>query len=1478
MRMLCRKLISGLLALMLLLSLAPAALAESTQLKVELYGLYAAQDGTYQSVAAGGTFDVYQEEIKVGTLTVVPGGENVITLPGSGNVRLAPIDGSYPAELPLSSYGYGVSITEGKLNIAPISVYAIVSDEPTAAPVVEDTPAVTAEPVAPAAEPTASPAPATGSLVLQCSGEGITVACNVMASDGANVAKGTLSRDSNAVITGLHEGEFIVTLNLPENVVMTGLNGNATLQRGVTQWKVSVAAGRESIYTIELTETGDLTVPFENISGAVVKVKGERESFEVTANAEGVYEKKNLLPDVYEIDVHLPAGRYDYEDAHNDWQMTENADGTCTISMRFGINRNCVTELPLIRRNIIGSVEGKVADLDGSAMHGVKVTIFDENDQAVANAETDKKGEWQIESLTYGEYVAQYSEDKKAIPASSFTLSDANVNAKLSAAAEPPAKVTIRAFVDENNNGEQGRGEGALKGVEVALVDESGAIVASGVTAKDGYVTLAAPDGQYILRANAPEDYGFGKKGGKLAYTESIMDETASPTQESSAFSLTTDKKLEIGIGMLPMATVRGTVWKDVNADGVWQEDEPGIPGIRLTLEGGKDKTLHEVYTDANGVYEFRQVMKGNFELLCHVPDEYVFTVKARGDVEKISRMTTEKDRAGQDSLTLERGEVHEDHNIGLMEGLIIEGVCFLDENNNGFYDEGEKPLPGVEMRLARQSNNVMLQNVESGEDGKYHFVGQRGSTFTIRATLPKGYVFTVAAEGENANQFAPNGDKTERRLTDITIENGGYRKIMLGAVKFGSISGRVYFDKNFSSDWESGEPLGNDHYVMLWNAHGEKIATQKADKNGLFSFTDLTPGEYYLTMKPERGYAFTALGHNNVMQTLADGTGKSRAVTVGMGEAVKNAGIGMIVPAIVSGTVFADDNDNGLQDAGEKGLSGTVVRLMNEKGEAFSATLDESGAYRFNAVLPGAYHLEYELPEHGVFAAVVDGGNTVASESNVGKSAAFTVKSGDSWEASLCGALLLSDISGMAYADSNGSSFMDADENAVQGMVIMLIPTRADLPVLTSATGTDGRFAFSDLRPDTYTLRVTCPDRYVLSRLSDVEMPVAIGEATQDVTFQLQMGTQWHEQMLGCVIPASWTGEAWLDENWDGVRGADEAPANGEKIELRDAVTGKTVFTVVTDDNGVFTIDGIAPGEYELVYPLDEGNLQPKDGSCDFTLNNDVMTNGRVTIRQDEAKSGTNLCVVRTTEIGGKVWLEQYSGVSPVKGAKLHLLDASGNAIAEYITGEDGEYVFKGLMPNDYAIDVTIPAGYVLVDTSDITMAEKGLISVVEEANGLFGKSAVITLKMAKHRRDMDVGMVLPGRLGDKAWLDLNGNGLQDGEEGGIPGVTVELMRGGKAIAATVTDQYGYYVFEDLYPTEYTLLVTWPSEVVPTVLREDIKQISSILKENGETIPVVVESSKANYAADLGFMLVDEDKLPAGYGEGEEQVWKKKK
>ena len=62
-------------------------------------------------------------------------------------------------------------------------------------------------------------------------------------------------------------------------------------------------------------------------------------------------------------------------------------------------------------------------------------------------------------------------------------------------------------------------------------------------------------------------------------------------------------------------------------------------------------------------------------------------------------------------------------------------------------------------------------------------------------------------------------------------------------------------------------------------------------------------------------------------------------------------------------------------------------------------------------------------------------------------------------------------------------------------------------------------------------------------------------------------------------------------------------------------------------------------------------------------------------------------------------------------------------------------------------------------------------------------------------------------GSVGDLVWQDTNGNGQQDEGEPGIPEVTVMLYDAGQElVAATSTDAQGFYLFEEVYPGEYTL------------------------------------------------------------------------
>ena len=107
-----------------------------------------------------------------------------------------------------------------------------------------------------------------------------------------------------------------------------------------------------------------------------------------------------------------------------------------------------------------------------------------------------------------------------------------------------------------------------------------------------------------------------------------------------------------------------------------------------------------------------------------------------------------------------------------------------------------------------------------------------------------------------------------------------------------------------------------------------------------------------------------------------------------------------------------------------------------------------------------------------------------------------------------------------------------------------------------------------------------------------------------------------------------------------------------------------------------------------------------------------------------------------------------------------------------------------------------------------------------------------------------------------------------------------MEALRDGAAVAETVTDQYGFYRISDLYPAVYTLRVTAPAEVKPTRKRSDLRIIASALEETDGDVcytgEITVESDRANYNVDLGFVTRRNGVLPAGYGQGKTQNWQK--
>ena len=114
----------------------------------------------------------------------------------------------------------------------------------------------------------------------------------------------------------------------------------------------------------------------------------------------------------------------------------------------------------------------------------------------------------------------------------------------------------------------------------------------------------------------------------------------------------------------------------------------------------------------------------------------------------------------------------------------------------------------------------------------------------------------------------------------------------------------------------------------------------------------------------------------------------------------------------------------------------------------------------------------------------------------------------------------------------------------------------------------------------------------------------------------------------------------------------------------------------------------------------------------------------------------------------------------------------------------------------------------------------------------------------------------VIPHQLGDKVWLDANGNGLQDEGEQGVPGIKVKLVSSvdGDLNKETQTNDQGDYHFDVEYGGNYTIQFEIPEGYKETKSNEGGDGIKSSNDSKGNNIQVGI--SDINRPYDLNYDL----------------------
>ncbi len=1342
-----------------------------------------------------------------------------------------------------------------------------------------------------------------GTLDVSIQGYTYPLGSAALYQDGALVAESSAADDSAYHFGKLFSGSYTLALQIPQGLAIRA-EGMQAWQKGAVSLDVSVPSADKKQLVLEETVTGTLLLQFTGagLADAPVMLSGPEERQGVL-DAKGSCALADLLPGLYQVRVLLPDTVL--EDQAGIWQV-EKGQGNTAMSLSVEVFPGQEAAPQAAQLLQTASVSGIVfedgnrnalQDSGEAPLSGAQVSLFTQKDgtwSQVQTTQTGPDGMYSFGHLIPGQYSLSI-----LLP-SGKALSDLNVQEQFllesgkayqrGIGAVSPAAVKATAFWDSNNDGIRGIYERAIEGTLVEILpaeDSTDTIVVKAVTDKDGqaYFEGVTP-GEYILRFTLPEGYWLASQIVGSGENQNAVPATDSRQGTTEPFVLAEGQTAGFGVGGVKTGYISGRVWLDSNEDGIMNDGEPGLSGCEITLTGERNGQRYTYTTDESGLYEITARID-TYQFSIKGPEGMSFTRPSTVGGLNRSIITTEGVGAGEREYALESGTREENLNIGYVPGVILEGVAFLDANYNGLKDDGEELLSGVILELTKSNLAKELGSVVTGQDGSFRFDSLRGGDYDLRAVLPdRNVVFTRVPEGDAdyRNEFVQRPGRRESTVT-LSLSSGERYTLGVGAVVPGGISGSVFEDQNYNGLYDGGEKPVSGILVRLLDQDGETVASVKTNASGQYAFGSLMPMTYTLAIEKQEGSMFTKLVDGQArsrVQSAVENEGFTDAIPVALGEQVGSVYAGIIPPAKVLGQVFADANDDGLLTQGESGFEGALVSLLSESGETVqSVVTGADGLFAFADLHPGRYIISYLIPEDAVYSLRTAGGSEITGDGIAASGEAFELKIGETKRVPLCGALVLGRISGSSFHDANANGAREETEETLSGVRLTLVSRLTGLEAGSAVTGDDGSFLLDRLRPGAYTLNVSLPSGMVFTRSGAGILMAPVLEQQSGMDIELGMGEKQDGRLIGAALPGSLQGQLWLDENDNGLYEPGEALLGHLNVDVLDTLTGDIFATLETDENGSYLVPVIWPGVYSLTVHLPNNSI-----ATDMSAGDNMFADGApgtmvltgLALTEEEAVTGIQGGVRQYTSIAGKVWADEQGTAAPLMGTQVSLYKNSDlqTPIQTVVTGEDGTYLFTKLMPGECRISAVLPQGYLFVKPNDARLHSGEAVSIITDIAAGWGDA--FQLKMGQDQAGLDIGAVQTGMLGDFAWLDENGNGLQDAGEPGIPGLNVALIQDGQQAAEAVTDEYGYYLFDNVYPMLSQVQVTMYAELTPATQRTDYPVLVSALAGYQGTVAntgeVMVTSGGRNFDCDLGFVLKEGSKRPDAILPPPEQKW----